>query len=140
MIREVRPADRAGYQRMRLLLWPDCADSDIDPWLARDDATTFVAERPDGTLCGFVEVGTRPYAEGCETSPVPYIEGWYVDDDGRRAGVGRSLLRAAEAWARARGHAEIASDASLENTVSHEAHRRCGYAEVERLVAFRKSL
>lgn len=140
IIREVQATERHEYQRMRLTLWPDCDDSDIDPWFARDDAQTFVAVRADGALCGFVEAGTRPYADGCDSSPVGYVEGWWVAEDVRKTGVGRALLDAAEAWARGRGYSEIASDALLENTVSHEAHESCGYAEVERLVVFRKSL
>jgi aminoglycoside 6'-N-acetyltransferase I len=139
-IRRVASQDRAEYQRMRLALWPGNDESEIDQWLAREDARTFVAARPDGSLCGFVEVGTRNYAEGCDSSPVAYIEGWWVDADVRRRGVGRALFVAAESWARERGHREIASDALLENTVSHESHRGCGYEEVERLVVFRKSL
>ena len=139
-IRRAGESDRGGYQRMRLALWPDCSDADIDPWLARDDAATFLAERGDGTLCGFVEVGSRPYAEGCESSPVGYIEGWWVDADMRRSGVGRMLLESAEAWSRARGYTEMGSDALLDNDASHAAHGRCGYQEVERLVMFRKSL
>jgi aminoglycoside 6'-N-acetyltransferase I len=125
---------------MRLALWPDCAESDIDTWFAREDAATFLAERSDGSLCGFVEVGSRPYAEGCESSPVGYIEGWWVDADVRRAGVGRALLAEAESWARGRGYSEMGSDALLDNAVSHSAHERCGYREVERLVMFRKTL
>src|SRR5687767_7576445 len=121
-VRRATEADRREYQRMRLALWPDCSDADIDPWFAREDATTFVAERADGSLCGFVEVGSRPYAEGCESSPVGYVEGWWVDADVRQTGVGRALLDAAEAWARARGYVEMASDALLGNTVSHDAH------------------
>ena len=141
LIRELkREAERAAYQRLRLALWPDCSDADNDSWFARDDAETFVAVRPDGSLCGFVEVGSRPYAEDCETSPVGYIEGWYVEPDARKTGVGRGLLQAAERWARGKGYTEMASDALLENTVSHAAHRRCGYEETERLVMFRKSL
>jgi aminoglycoside 6'-N-acetyltransferase I len=139
-VREYRPGDRAAYQRLRLALWPDCSDADNDAWFARDDATTFVAERPDGTLCGFVEVGSRPYAEGCESSPVGYIEGWYVEPDVRKQGVGRSLLRAAEDWSRGRGYTEMGSDALLDNAVSHASHEACGYVEVERLVMYRKSL
>jgi aminoglycoside 6'-N-acetyltransferase I len=139
-VRRATTADRREYQRMRLALWPDCDESDIDSWFARDDAATFLAERPDGSLCGFVEVGSRPYGEDCLTSPVGYIEGWWVDADVRRNGVGRALLGAAEDWARAKGYREIASDALLENTVSHEAHRRCGYQETVRVVNFRKAL
>lgn len=129
---------------MRMALWPDEADvgtaDDMRAWTDRDDTAVLVAERRPGSLGGFVEVGTRPYAEGCLTSPVGYIEGWYVDADVRRHGVGRALLAAAEDWARARGLTEMASDALLDNTVSHEAHRRSGYAEVERIVTYRKSL
>jgi aminoglycoside 6'-N-acetyltransferase I len=129
---------------MRIALWPDepsaATDTDMRAWLERPDAAVFVAARPDGSLCGFVEVASRPYAEGCETSPVGYIEGWYVDADVRREGYGRALLEAAEDWARSEGYTEMASDALLDNTLSHRAHERCGYNEVERLVTFRKPL
>jgi aminoglycoside 6'-N-acetyltransferase I len=140
MVRAYAPSDRRGYQRMREALWPDCTDADNDAWFAREDATTFVATRDDGSLCGFVEVGSRPYAEGCDSSPVGYIEGWWVEPDLRKRGVGRALLEAAENWARSRGYSEMASDALLDNQTSHAAHGRCGYSEVERLVMYRKSL
>jgi aminoglycoside 6'-N-acetyltransferase I len=139
-VRRYEPPDRREYQRMREDLWPTCSDADNDVWFARDDAATFIALRDDGTFCGFVEVGARPYAEDCETSPVGYIEGWWVDPDMRKRGVGRVLLHAAEDWARSMGYSEMASDALLDNHVSHAAHKHCGYDEVERLVAFRKLL
>lgn len=129
---------------MRIALWPDersaASDAEMRAWHENPDARVLVAIRPDGSLCGFVEVGTRPYAEGCETSPVGFIEGWYVDPDVRRHGCGRALIEAAEAWARSAGYTEMGSDALLDNLVSHRAHERLGYAEVVRLVAFRKSL
>ena len=46
----------------------------------------------------------RSYGEGCETSPVGYIEGWYVDPDLRQKGLGGLLFQAAEDWARSEGH------------------------------------
>ncbi|MFI5230126.1 MAG: GNAT family N-acetyltransferase [Gemmatimonadales bacterium] len=107
---------------------------------SRFDAAVFVAERADGGLAGFVEVGARAYADGCDTSPVGYIEAWYVDPDVRGTGVGRALVAAGEAWARALGFREMASDALIENDVSHRAHRALGYAEVEHLVLFRREL
>jgi aminoglycoside 6'-N-acetyltransferase I len=109
-------------------------------WRVNPHAAVFIALRDDGSPCGFVEVGQRSYAEGCESSPVAYIEAWYVDPDVRRQGIGRALLAAAEDWARAEGHSEIASDALLDNVVSHQAHTRSGYAEVVRVVTFRKTL
>jgi aminoglycoside 6'-N-acetyltransferase I len=115
-------------------------EPEIRALLQRDDAAVFVAERPDGSVCGYLEVGSRAYADGCRTSPVAYIEAWYVDPDVRRSGYGRALLEAADEWARRRGYSEMASDALLDNTVSYEAHIRSGFSEVERVVQFRKSL
>lgn len=109
-------------------------------WLTRDDSAVFIAERPDGSACGFVEVGSRSYAEGCESSPVGYIEAWYVDPDVRRAGCGRALLAAAEDWARGMGYTEMGSDVALDNAISHRAHTAIGYTETDRIITFRKSL
>lgn len=130
---------------MRLALWPDGSADDhrrgMQEWLARPDAVTLVAVRDGGErLAGFAEVGTRPYADGCESSPVAYLEGWFVDADMRRLGVGAALVRAAEDWARTRGLSEFASDALLDNDVSHQAHRALGFEEVERAVRYRKAL
>jgi aminoglycoside 6'-N-acetyltransferase I len=71
---------------------------------------------------------------------VAYLEGWYVDPDVRRQGVGAALVRAAEAWAREHGYREFASDALLENVESQRAHVALGFAEVERVVLYRKVL
>jgi aminoglycoside 6'-N-acetyltransferase I len=144
----VRPlvvADENEWLRMRVALWPSQSAAehrrDMDVWRGRADTIVLVADRPDaGTLAGFAEIGTRPYADGCDTSPVAFLEGWYVDADARHRGVGVSLIRAAEAWARSRGLREFASDALLDNTASHEAHEHVGFVEVERAVRYRKPL
>ena len=143
-IRRGTLADVPEWVRMRLALWPgegiDAETRDAAAMLARDDAAVYVAERPGGGLCGFAEAGSRDYADGCDTSPVAYLEAWYVDADVRRSGVGAALVRAVEAWARERGYAELASDALLDNVVSHQAHESLGFAEVERSVKYRKAL
>jgi aminoglycoside 6'-N-acetyltransferase I len=144
-IRFYAPSDDPEWLRMRRLLWPEDTPevhrSGMAAWLARSDAVVIVAERPDGVgLAGFAEVGSRNYADGCETSPVAYLEGWYVDADMRRQGVGTALVRAAEAWARERGYREFASDARLDNRVSHRAHESLGFIEVERAVLYRKRI
>jgi aminoglycoside 6'-N-acetyltransferase I len=138
------PGDDDEWLRMRLALWPD-DDAEghragMREWLARTDACVIVAARDDGALAGFAEVGSRPYADGCETSPVGYLEGWYVDPDVRRRGVGAALVRAGEEWARSRGYSEFASDALLDNVTSHRAHEALGFVEVERAVRYRKPL
>ena len=91
-------------------------------------------------MCGFLEASLRSRADGCDSTPVGYIEGWYVDEDVRRRGVGRALVEAAEAWARSKGCRQMASDAELWNDVSHQAHGAIGYQETARLVLFKKDL
>lgn len=146
----IRPAtrgDRDEWLRMRLSLYPDSTPDEVDEWLDSDGQGTLhvgvavlVAERGDGRLAGFVEIGLRNYAESCVTTPVAYLEGWYVDPDVRRQGLGARLVRAAEDWAREHGLAELASDTQIDNAVSLRAHLALGFEEVERQICFRKTL
>jgi putative acetyltransferase len=152
-VRPVQHGDQSEWLRMRSLLWPDGADGEhadeinafigtgafrwSEPFLG---LAVFVAVRPGGGLCGFLEASIRPYAEGCATWPVGYVEGWFVDADVRRQGIGKRLVRAAERWAAAQGCREMASDANPENTVSLVAHQALGFEESSRAVHLRKRL
>lgn len=143
-IRRATLADKNEWLRMRLALWPhesrEALGQEMENILADDMSPVFLALRPDGTPGGFVEAGTRKYADGCEAGPVGYIEGWYVDPDLRRQGVGGALIRAAEDWARDLGLTEMGSDTWLDNETSIRAHQKLGYEEKERLVHFGKKL
>lgn len=150
-VRPVYKPDRDEWLRMRTALLPDDADEcdDVETYFATGTCRwseavlpmkVFVAERSDGGLCGFVEASIRPFAEECSSGAVGYLEGWYVDPDARRQGIGKKLVEAAERWAAAQGCTEMASDARLTNTVSHEAHTALGFEETDRLVLFRKRL
>jgi len=143
-VRDILETDRNDWVRLRDALWPDSLwDHEVETrkHFARRSATlqVFVAE-VEGRIVGFLEMDFRPYAPACTTSPVPFIEGWYVDPAWQRRGIGRALIEAAEARARQRGYTEIASDAELDNADGIAAHRALGYVEVERVVCFRRSL
>lgn len=144
MIRPAAPQDQPEWRRMRLSLWPDANTpgllSEMNQLLTDPTSSVFVLERPGGKLGGFIEAGIRKYADGCDTSPVGYIEGWYVDEDLRGQGFGHALVRVAEDWARAQGLREMASDTQLDNETSLQAHLAMGYREVERLIHFAKTL
>ena len=142
-IRRYEKSDWSELLRMSRALFPDLAvedEAEMRGTLAKADAAVFVLERESGGLGGFIEAGTRSVADGCTSSPVGYVEAWYVDPDARKSGHGRALLAAGESWARSMGYTEMASDALLDNLVSHEAHKRSGYIEVDRVVIFRKPL
>jgi aminoglycoside 6'-N-acetyltransferase I len=129
---------------MRQLLWPDAPldylNYDLDEILSDPQHAAFVASRADGNLVAFIEASLRDYAEGCETSPVGYIEAWFVDETIRGQKLGREMIVAAENWAREQGCTEMGSDTWLDNEGSINAHKRTGYYEVDRLVHFLKKL
>jgi len=144
-VRQGTLIDLAEWIRIRALLWPECSvrDHRFDTErILKNSAEeiVFVADRGDAGLAGFIEARLRPYADGCDTSPVGFVEGWFVDADVRRRGVGAMLIAAAEAWAISRGCLEIASDTELHNEVSRAAHAGLGFDEVEQVVRFRKLL
>jgi aminoglycoside 6'-N-acetyltransferase I len=89
---------------------------------------------------GMVELSIRPYAEGCVSDRVAFVEGWYVEPSERLKGIGAALIRAAEDWARSQGCVELGSDAEVENLGSAAAHRALGFTETGVIRCFRKEL
>ena len=143
-IRRATHEDKSDWLRMRQGLWPEAPieylNFDLDDRLADPDYAVFIAWHEDMGPVAFIETGLRDYGEGCETSPVGYIEAWYVDEHSRGQKLGKELVGVAEGWAREKGCAEMASDTWLENESSIAAHLKLGYWEVERLVHFVKRL
>jgi aminoglycoside 6'-N-acetyltransferase I len=143
-IRRATYEDKSDWLRMRQGLWPEAPieylNFDLDDRLADPDYAIFVAARADGALVAFIEAGLRDYGEGCETSPVGYIEAWYVDEHIRGQNLGRELVHMAERWAREKGMIEMASDTWLDNETGIAAHLKLGYEEADRLVHFVKRL
>jgi orotate phosphoribosyltransferase/GNAT superfamily N-acetyltransferase len=131
---------------MRLDLWPDHPDAHAREIAAFFEGTltspraVLMAVDDRGGPVGFAELSIRRYVDGCDTDRVAYLEGWYVDPDRRRRGVGRALVDAAERWARAQGSTEFGSDALLHNELSAAAHRALGFEETEQIRYFRKVL
>jgi aminoglycoside 6'-N-acetyltransferase I len=149
-IRPAVAADLMALGKMRHALWPESSvehhEEELVPILAGKPPgvmpmTYFVAEDASGEVVGFVEVGLRSTADGCDWArAVGYIEGWYVVESYRRRGVGGQLIAAAESWAREQGCTEMASDTQIDNTLSLQAHVHLGYEIAERSILFRKNL
>ena len=83
-IRRATYEDKPGWLNLRQRLWPDAPSEylalDLDRRLGDPNYAVFVASGDDNSLAAFLEASLRSHAEGCESSPVGYIEAWYVDE------------------------------------------------------------
>lgn len=146
MIRVARATadDVADWLALRNALWPHAAaesPAEVEAMLSDANQTAFVARDHDGRALGFAEAAIRrDYVNGCETSPVGFLEGIYVVQDARRRGVARQLVTAVAEWSRQCGCRELASDAAIDNEASHQMHEALGFAETQRVVYFRRLL
>lgn len=146
-VRAVEKTDARAWAQMRHALWPDAQYDQLfsecsefldsgSKWIA----AAFIALADDESPLGFIELNVRSVAAGCEHSPVPHVEGWYVAPNARRTGIGGALMAVAETWAREHGYTEITSDTTDDYPLSVGAHEANGFEVVERLIAMRKSL
>jgi aminoglycoside 6'-N-acetyltransferase I len=130
---------------LALRLWPDYSATEMQDILTEildsDRETAFLMRDDNGKAIAFMNLSLRSeYVPEATQSPVGYIEGIYVKDEYRDRGVGRAMVEYAEQWALDRGCIELASDALVENTASHEFHTKTGFREAERTVFFIKSI
>lgn len=144
MIYQATLADAGAVTALAMRLFPGHAEEDLREemtgYITGGDSAVFLAMEA-GQAVGFAQCGLRrDYVEGTETSPVGYLEGVYVEAAHRRGGVARALVAECEAWARARGCREFASDCALANTQSIAFHKGIGFIEANRLVCFTKEL
>lgn len=144
-VRPIRASDAAQWFRLRKLLWDQLSENEhrtemLDIFEHHETQLILAAETDDGRLVGFLEASIRPFVEDCYSEQVGYLEGWFVEPEYRKSGIGRKLVGAAEEWARGKGCAEMASDSEVGNEASLEAHQSLGYEETSRLVHLRKEL
>jgi aminoglycoside 6'-N-acetyltransferase I len=85
IIRPVTDQDTAVWLSLRSSLWPTTSEAEHRAEMAaffahtaREPQAVLVAEEAQNHIVGFVELSIRPYAEGCHSQQVAYVEGWYV--------------------------------------------------------------
>ena len=144
MIQKAKQADSQAAAGLAALLWPGHRLSELEAELAeltaRPDAAVFLAWE-NSIPVGFAQCQLRhDYVEGTSTSPVGYLEGIYVLETHRHRGLAKALLTACQAWAKAAGCQEFASDCELTNTDSLDFHLKAGFSEANRIICFIKPL
>jgi aminoglycoside 6'-N-acetyltransferase I len=131
---------------MRERLWPSepgehaCDINRYFTGTVGEPVEVLLAFNGRGEAIGFIELSIRAYAQGCTGDRVAFIEGWYVESEERRRGVGAALVSAAESWAKSHSCSELASDTEIGNHASVAAHLALGFTDVGRIRCFKKSL
>ncbi|WP_417208367.1 aminoglycoside 6'-N-acetyltransferase [Antarctobacter sp.] len=146
-IRVATQSDLQSWVALRARLWSDTPldqhRTEAREMLARSPAEgiVFLDVGAQGGLRAFAEAALRhDHVNGCETSPVAFLEGIFVCPNEQGSGIGRDLLASVQSWARERGCSELASDAHLGNVASQAFHLALGFEETDRVVYFRKVL
>lgn len=142
-IRELGAADRQIWLSMYRQLWPEHREENL---LAEIDRINRSSKRAAFVACvgdrpaGFAEYALRDYANGCDSQPVPFLEGVWVASDFRGRGVARALIEYLVFRARQQGFTEFGSDVELSNYASQLMHERLGFEQTEKVIYYRKVL
>lgn len=142
-IRRAHASDWPAWEQLRRALWPQCDTALAVLQQMQEDSgkACFIALDDTGEPAGLIEASVRKeYVNGTSTSPVAFLEAWYVAPQWRGQGIGRRLLDEVSRWASVMGCSELASDTPLDNTGAQAAHAHCGFTETERVVYYTKAI
>lgn len=116
----------------------DAALAFITARLERGESVILLARRPDGSALGFCQL----YPSFCSVlaAPIYVLYDLFVVPDARRLGVGRALLLAAEAHARATGHARMDLTTASNNLRAQALYESLGWVRDEVFLTYARHL
>ncbi|MCG3782629.1 GNAT family N-acetyltransferase [Delftia acidovorans] len=116
----------------------DAALAFITARLERGESVILLARRPDGSALGFCQL----YPSFCSVlaAPIYVLYDLFVAPDARRLGVGRALLLAAEAHARATGHARMDLTTARNNLRAQALYESLGWVRDEVFLTYARTL
>src|SRR6478672_7682199 len=131
---------------LRQALWPDETLEEhrrnaLSLLNRTKNAVVYLAREEGGDVVAFAEATLRrDYVNGCSTSQLGFLEGFYVEPPDRNRGLARMLCKALEDWAAHPGCIELASDVLLQNALPKIVHEALAIEEAERVVFYTKRL
>lgn len=139
-IRATRAEDAAELARLSGHLGYIVTDEQILARLARISrdpaAAVFVAENSNG-IAGWIQILEQHVLElGSRVEVAALV----VDENVRRAGVGRQLMAHAEEWGRQRGCEFVNVRSNVKRAIAHSFYESLGYTHVKTQKSFRKEL
>ncbi len=143
LIREIRKSDHDMWLSMYRRLWPNYTDEALVAEMNRifksSKRSAYVALVGEHSA-GFAEYALRDYANGCNSQPVPFLEGVWVSEEYRAQGIAKALVQYLEKKAQMAGFKEFGSDVELSNYPSQIMHERLGFEKTETVIFYRKIL
>lgn len=126
------------------IMWNDSTIKELESGFKEiiddENAVIFIASKKEEVV-GFAQCGLRyDYVEGTNSSPVGYLEGVFIKENFRKKGYAKKLLKYCEEWSRKKGCREFASDCELTNDISFKFHLSMGFAEINRIICFKKQI
>jgi len=143
LIRELHKSDQDMWLVMYRRLFSGHSDkallAEMDRIFKSGKRSAYVALVGDVPV-GFAEYALRDYANGCNSQPVPFLEGVWIDPAYRGQGIAKALVSYLEKKARMAGFTEFGSDVELSNYPSQLMHERLGFEQTEKVIFYRKVL
>jgi GNAT superfamily N-acetyltransferase len=122
--------DKAELARLFTVLGHPCSASDIaarwDAWRA-EGTVALVADRGDGTLAGVATVQSMRVLH--KALPIGRVTALVVDTHLHGKGIGRALMRAAEALVTEQGCGSMEITSHVERLQAHAFYQGIGYVQ-----------
>lgn len=115
------------WLNLRKALWPESSETkhlkEISEIIESQHHAAFMFKVREGEYVSLIELSLRfDYVNGCETSPVAFLEGIYTTSSHRQQGIANMLISHACLWAKEHNCQEIASDTHISNLISQKLH------------------
>jgi N-acetylglutamate synthase-like GNAT family acetyltransferase len=140
-VRSARLADASAVEGLsRALGYPGTVKAvgeRLRSLLGRDDQRVWVAEAPDGSVCGWLQAHR---SVALESGLRVEIIGLVVSEAMRRKGVGGSLVAQAETWASEISAETVVVRSNQARVESHAFYPALGYLASKTQVVYRKRL
>ena len=104
MVKQVDITNLQDITNLALKLWPEHDFNDLmkeyKDIISNENNAIFIYYINDKSI-GFAQCGLRfDYVEGTISSPVAYLEGIFIEEEYRRNGYAKQLVKACEKWAK----------------------------------------
>ena len=137
-IRSARAEDAEALARLAGELgYPSTADEILARFAALPAGDEVLVAESDGGLDAWMHLGI---VVSLESGPFAEIRGLVVTESRRSTGIGASLIRAAEEWARTRNVARLRVRTNVTRKRTHVFYERCGFVLKKEQRAYEKSL